>query len=240
VTRLAVWSGPRSISTALMRAWENRGDTLVLDEPLYAHYLAATGLDHPGRDEVIATGPTDWPAAVARLLEPMPDGVAVVYQKHMAHHLLPDLDHDWVAQLTNVLLIRDPREVVASYIRARPDVTVEDVGFPQQVQLYDELVAAGAAPRVIESSDLLGAPERFLRSWCDDIGVAFTDRMLSWPPGPRDSDGVWAEHWYESVWQSTGFAPQRERQVDLAGAAAKVAEACMPLYRALWDVRWQP
>ena len=238
--RLAVWSGPRSISTALMRSWENRGDTMVMDEPLYAHYLAATGLDHPGRDEVIAAGPADWETAVDRLFEPVPDDVAVVYQKHMAHHLLPARDRSWINRLTNVLLIRDPREVVASYVRARPNVTADDIGFPQQMQLYSELAAAGTTPLVIESSDLLHDPERYLRSWCDDLGVAFTDRMLSWPPGPRDSDGVWARHWYQAVWRSTGFAAHQPTEIDLGPTASGVAEACMPLYRALYDVRWRP
>jgi hypothetical protein len=223
-----------------MRSWENRGDTIVLDEPLYAHYLAATGLDHPGRDEVIAAGPTDWQPAVDRLLEPAAEGVAVVYQKHMAHHLLTGRDRGWINQLTNVLLIRNPREVVASYARTRPNLNAEDIGFPQQLQLYAELTAAGPPPRVIESSELLRDPEHYLRSWCDDLGVAFTDRMLSWPPGPRDSDGVWARHWYEAVWRSTAFTAHQPREIDLEPTASAVAEICMPMYRALYDVRWRP
>ncbi|HEY7070382.1 MAG TPA: hypothetical protein VH479_09725, partial [Acidimicrobiales bacterium] len=154
VVRLAVWSGPRNISTALMRSWENRGDTAVVDEPLYAHYLLATGLDHPGRDEVIAAGETDWRRVVDTLLGPPPGGTRVYYQKHMAHHLLPGMDRDWVARLTNVLLIRDPREVVASYVRSRATVTVEDTGLPQQVRLHDEL-----SPPVLDAADVLRRPE---------------------------------------------------------------------------------
>ena len=146
--RLAVWSGPRNLSTALMRSWENRPDTVVVDEPLYAHYLGATGLDHPGRDEVIAAGETDWRRVVAGLAGPVPDGIRVQYQKQMAHHLLPEIDRDWVAGLTNVMLIRDPREVVASYVRARESVAVDDIGLPQQVALYDDLAGAGPAPPV--------------------------------------------------------------------------------------------
>ena len=146
VVRLAVWSGPRNISTALMRAWENRPDTVVVDEPLYAHYLAATGIDHPGAADVIEAGETDWRRVVASLLAPPPAGTTVTYQKHMAHHLLPDIDHAWIRELTNVLLIRDPREVVASYTKTRATVTPEDIGLPQQVRLYDEL-RAGAHRR---------------------------------------------------------------------------------------------
>lgn len=172
--RLAVWSGPRNISTALMRSWENRGDTVVVDEPLYAHYLQATGLDHPGRDEVIAAGETDWRRAVARLVGPVPGGAGVFYQKHMAHHLLPGMDRGWVSRLTNVLLIRDPREVVASYVRSRATVTVDDTGLPQQVGLHREL-----APPVLDAADVLRRPGPYLRALCDHVGVAFTARMLA-------------------------------------------------------------
>jgi Sulfotransferase domain len=238
VIRLAVWSGPRSISTALMRSWENRGDTTVVDEPLYAHYLLATGLDHPGRDEVIAAGDTDWRRVVDALVGPVPGGARVFYQKHMAHHLLPGMDRGWVARLTNVLLIRDPREVVASYVRSRATVTVEDTGLPQQVRLHGELAAAGQAPPVLDAADVLRRPEAHLRALCDHAGVDFTPRMLAWPPGPRDSDGVWGRHWYEAVWRSTGFAEHRPRQVRLTGPAAAVAEECLPLHRRLHEARW--
>jgi hypothetical protein len=138
VTRLAVWSGPRNISTALMRSWENRPDTVVIDEPLYAHYLKVTDLDHPGRDEVIGAGEADWRRVVAALLGPVPAGISVFYQKHMAHHLLPGIERGWVTGLTNVMLIRDPREVVASYVRSRADVTAEDLGLRQQVWILDK------------------------------------------------------------------------------------------------------
>lgn len=135
--RLAVWSGPRNISTALMRAWENRTDTVVVDEPLYAYYLATTGLDHPARDEVVAAGETDWRRVVETLLGPVPAGTAVFYQKHMNGHLLPEVDRSWIRRLTNVLLVRDPREVVASYVRSRADVQAADIGLQQQVRLLE-------------------------------------------------------------------------------------------------------
>lgn len=233
LVRLAVWSGPRNISTALMRAWENREDTVVVDEPFYAHYLAATGLDHPGRDEVIAAGETDWRKVVDALLGPVPDGVAVFYQKHMTGHLLPEIDRGWIRELTNVLLIRDPREVVASYTRARASVTPDDIGLPQQVRLHEELTAAGVPMPVVDAADFLRSPEAYLRALCAYAGVPFTERMLHWPAGRRESDGVWAPYWYAAVERSTGFAPYRPRNPDLTGPAAEVATACLPLYEHL-------
>jgi hypothetical protein len=238
VVRLAMWSGPRNISTAMMRSWENRPDSMVVDEPLYAHYLAVTGLDHPGREEVMASGDTDWRRVVAELLGPVPSGVDVFYQKHMTHHLTDDIDRSWIGSLANVLLIRDPAEVVASYLRSRATVTADDIGLPQQVRLYDELQAAGSAPLVIESSDFLRDPAGYLRALCAHVGVPFTDAMLSWPTGPRDSDGVWGRHWYGSVWRSTGFAPYEARKPLLSPAGAVVADRCRPLYERLHQARW--
>jgi hypothetical protein len=232
-----MWSGPRNISTALMRSWENRPDTVVVDEPLYAHYLDVTGLDHPGREEIVAGGETDWRRVVEALLAPAP-GLRVSYQKHMAHHLTPDIERAWIHRLTNVLLIRDPREVIASYVRTREHVTADDIGLPQQNVLYDELSAAGDEPRVIDAADFLREPERHLRGLCELVDVAFDECMLSWPPGPRETDGVWARHWYAAVWESTGFAPYRPREVELTGRPAAVAEECMPLYRRLHARRW--
>jgi hypothetical protein len=229
--RLAVWSGPRNISTALMRAWENRPDTRVVDEPLYAYYLHETGLDHPGRDEVIAAGETSWRVVVEQLTAPVE---GVFYQKHMAHHLLPQLPFDWIPSLTNVLLIRDPAQVVASYVRSRADVTEADIGVAQQATLYDHL---GADVPVIDAADFLRDPEGHLRWLCTHIGVEFTDRMLHWPAGPRVSDGVWAPYWYDAVLASTGFEPYRPRTVELAGAALAVAQRSRLHYDRLYENR---
>jgi hypothetical protein len=231
--RVAMWSGPRNISTAMMRAWENRGDCAVSDEPLYAHYLARTGLDHPGREDVIAQGETDWRHVVDTLLGPAPGAAPVWYQKHMTHHLLPDIDRAWIARLRNVLLIRDPREVVASYVKSRATVTAEDIGLPQQVALYDALSAAGHAPPVIDAGDFLRNPEGYLRALCGWLGIDFTPRMLHWPTGPRDSDGVWAPHWYAHVWASTGFEAPIARDVELSEGAAAIAEQCQAHYQRL-------
>ncbi|SDR23238.1 sulfotransferase family protein [Pseudoxanthomonas sp. CF125] len=235
--RLAMWSGPRNISTAMMRAWENRGDCAVSDEPLYAHYLDHTGLDHPAREEVIADGDTDWRRVVDALLGPAPGGTAVWYQKHMTHHLLPHMGHEWIAGLRNVLLIRDPREVVASYVKSRATVTADDIGLPQQVALYDELCAIGLPPPILDAGDFLRAPEPHLRALCDWLGIPFTERMLHWPPGRRDSDGIWAPHWYAHVWESTGFEAPVAKEISLSGAAAEVAEECRPCFERLHGLR---
>jgi hypothetical protein len=226
--RVAMWSGPRNISTAMMRSWENRPDTEVVDEPFYAAYLRATGLDHPAREEVIASQPTD-PVEVVRQLSA--DGTSpVIYAKHMTHHILREWPLDWVGDFRNVLLIREPSEVVASYVRSRESCEPEDIGLLQQVRLLDALPEE---PPIIDAADFLGDPEAHLRWLCDWLGIEFTDRMLSWPAGPRKSDGVWAPYWYGAVVRSTGFEPRRERRVELNEHDAGVAKACRPAYDAL-------
>jgi hypothetical protein len=239
--RIAMWSGPRNISTAMMRAWENREDCAVSDEPLYAAYLATTGLDHPGRDEVIANGETDWRKVVGTLLGPAPGGMQVWYQKHMSHHLLPEMDTDWVLDLRNVFLIREPTEVVASYLKSRATATPDDIGLPQQGRLFDLLrERSGETPIVIDAADFLRAPEAHLRELCVRLGIEFTPRMLSWPAGARDSDGIWAPYWYDAVWKSTGFEPWRPRDAELTGEALAVADACKPIYERLHRFRMIP
>jgi len=232
--RLACWSGPRNISTAMMRAWENRDDCEVVDEPLYAWYLDHTGLDHPARELVIAAGESDWRAVVAALTGPWPGGPKVQYQKHMAQHLVPDLPRDWIGRLRNVLLIRDPAEVVSSYLRSRATATPDDIGVLQQLELYEQL---GAEVPVIDAADFLREPEAYLRWLCAYAGVPFTDEMLAWPPGPRDSDGVWAPYWYDAVLRSTGFEPYRPRQVELSPEGEAVVAATRPAYHHLHAAR---
>ncbi|MEM8925642.1 MAG: HAD family hydrolase [Actinomycetota bacterium] len=230
--RIAMWSGPRNLSTALMRSWENRYDTDVLDEPLYAHYLATTGLDHPMAAEIVAAGPAEIDAAVDRCVRP-PGVLPVSYQKHMSHHLLDDMDRSWLDELRNFLLIRDPVEVLASYTRIRDDVTLADIGLPQQMELAER------AELIIDAADFLRTPERYLRAMCSVLGIAFSDRMLSWPAGRRDSDGIWAPAWYDAVEASTGFQPPRseaERRAvveRLDPALAPLADEATALYREL-------
>jgi hypothetical protein len=230
-----MWSGPRNISTAMMRSFENRPDAVVVDEPLYSAYLTRTGLEHPARDEVIASQPADLATAVTGLLSDLPPGRRLHYAKHMTHHLPWEaengpLDLTWVEQFRNILLIRDPAEVVASYVQSREACEPPDIGLLQQVAVYDWLVAAGAEPPIIDARDFLHDPEAHLRWICDWLGIPFTPRMLSWPPGPRDTDGVWAPHWYDAVVASTGFAPWRPRAINLSAHDAHVVAACRPAY----------
>jgi hypothetical protein len=232
--RIAMWSGPRNISTALMRAWENRGDCAVSDEPLYAHYLAVTGLDHPAAAEVLAAGDSDWSRVVAALSGPVPGGQPIWYQKHMAHHLLPGRGLAWVHGLHNVFLVRDPALVVASYLKSRAVCTPADIGLLQQAELFDAVAQrSGKAPLVIDGERFLQDPGSQLKRICADAGVPYTDRMLHWPAGPRASDGVWAPHWYADVWRSTGFEPWRPREPQLDDTGRRVAEACRPAYATL-------
>jgi hypothetical protein len=228
---LAVWSGPRNISTAMMRAWGNRPDCTVVDEPLYAYYLAESGLDHPGREEVISAGETSWQDVVVDLTTARP---GIYYQKHMAQHLLPQLPREWIGSLTNVLLIRDPADVVASYARKRPQIDDADIGILQQVEIFDQL--ARRVP-VIDASDFLGDPRGHLAWLCAHVGVEFTDTMLSWPSGPRDTDGVWARHWYAEVLATTGFVPYRKRSEELSADARQMIERLRPHYERLRGAR---
>ena len=226
-----MWSGPRTVSTALMRAWENRPDTVVTDEPLYAFYLTATGLDHPGRDEVIASQPQDWRVVLRELTAgPLPPGVTIYYQKHMTHHLLPPVDRSALAGLRHAFLIRDPRSLLASYARVRSAPTLADLGLRQQAEIFEEF----GGP-VLDSADLLAAPEPALRALCAALGVPFSAAMLSWPPGPRASDGVWAPYWYDNVRRSTGFAPVTGAvpPPGLDPALEPLLDECMPYYEKL-------
>jgi hypothetical protein len=204
-----MWSGPRNISTAMMRAWGSRPDTAVCDEPLYAHFLKATGKDHPGAAEVLATHETDWRAVVVALTAgAIPDGKAIFYQKHMAHHMLPGMDREWVLSLRNVLLIRDPDAMLASLARIYPNPGLDDTGLPQQVELLEFIERrTGRPPAVVAAEEVLRDPPGALRRLCARMGVPYLEAMLRWEPGPRDTDGVWGPYWYASVYASTGFQP---------------------------------
>lgn len=232
--RIAMWSGPRNISTAMMRSFENRGDTAVWDEPFYAAYLAITGLDHPMREEVIAAGETDWRTVVARLMGPVPDKKAIFYQKHMTHHMLAQIERGWTRDVTNCFLIRRPENVLASYAAKREEVSLRDIGFVEQAEIFDQVAdQLGAAPPVIDAADVLADPAGVLGALCAATGIPFTARMLSWPAGRRASDGVWAAHWYGVVEQSTGFSPPRPDAPALPATLARIADTARPFYENL-------
>jgi Sulfotransferase domain len=226
VTRIAMWSGPRTISTALMRAFENRPDTVVTDEPLYGFYLARTQIPHPGREEIITSMPNEWPEVLRQLTElPLPPGKTVYYQKHMTHHLLPEVDRGALRALRHAFLIRDPRQLLASYARVRSAPVLADLGLEQQVEIFGRF----GGP-VVDAADILRQPGPMLAALCAALEVPFDPAMLRWPAGPRDTDGVWARHWYERVWQSTGFGPYREAAAELPESLEPLAAACQPFY----------
>lgn len=236
--RIAMWSGPRNISTAMLRSFGNRADAWVSDEPLYAHYLAHTGRDHPGRDEIIACHEPDWRRVVAVLTGPVPGGKPVWYQKHMSHHLLAHIERDWLLGMRNAFLIRNPRRMLASLVRVLPDPGLEETGLPQQVSLFEWLrERTGETPPVVDSRDVLENPRAALESLCAALGIGFSDAMLEWPPGRRDTDGVWAKHWYDSVEHSTGFAPYAPKQVTLDSRFDALLAECESLYAKLYDAR---
>lgn len=230
--RIAMWSGPRNLSTAMMRSFENRADCSVVDEPLYAAYLAKTGIDHPGRDEVIASQSCD-PAAVLAALTHGPVATPVFYQKHMTHHMIPSVPRGPLAALRHAFLIRDPERVLTSYAKVRHEPTLEDLGLPQQVELYETF----GGP-VIDAADLLRDPRTTLTRLCAALGIGFDEAMLAWPAGPRDSDGVWAKYWYAGVRASTGFAPHSPGAGDrLPDRLRPLLERCRPYYDALAPYR---
>ncbi len=238
--RIAMWSGPRNLSTAMMYAFAARGDCAVLDEPFYAAYLARTGLEHPMRQEILATQPTDPAEVVAQLLGPVPAQKPHFYQKHMTQHMIPGIPRDWAHEMVNVFLIRHPARVAASFSAKYDNPTLADIGFVQQVELYDQLAQAGAHPVVIDSGDIRRDAAGMLKRLCAAIGLGWTERMLHWPRGGHPDDGVWAAHWYGAVHDSTGFAPAEGPLPALDGARAALAEAAMPAYERLREVALSP
>lgn len=210
--RIAVWSGPRNLSTALMRSFSSRADCVVSDEPFYASYLATTGAKHPGREEVLASQSTDWRAVAETLsMGQAPLDRPVWYQKHMAQHMREEMLSGWLDRLDHALLVRHPSRVIASYLKVFPAMTLAETGLPWQARIFDHLrETRGRPPIVIDASDLRRAPEPTLRRLCGGLGIAWDPAMLHWPEGPHPQDGVWARHWYAGTWRSTGFEPATE------------------------------
>jgi len=232
MTNLAMWSGPRNISTALMYAFGNRTDCVAWDEPFYAFSLIHHGNDHPMRDAIIAANDSDWDTLVAKCSAPAVK--PLFYQKHMTHHMLRGFNRAWITKLTNAFLIRAPERVLASYSRKWSDVALRDTGFVEQAEIFDMVAQkTGKAPPVIDAEDVLEDPRRTLNSLCAACRIPFDEAMLRWPPGPKPFDGVWAPHWYNAVWASTGFARPEPTTIELPPHLAKIADAARPSYEKL-------
>lgn len=233
--RINLWSSPRNISTALMYAFAQRPDTAVVDEPLYAHYLAhqPTEAEHPGREQVMESQSQRGNEVVQQLLHHDYGSPYVVF-KQMTHHLV-DLDLGFLNNMTNVLLIRDPYEILASFGQVIDRVTAEDVGLPQQSELFDRLTVTGCLSAVVDARRLLDDPPAVLERLCDCLGIDYDDAMLSWPAGPKEYDGAWAEHWYAGVHRSTGFESRPRRVLELSPDLATVAEETHPIYQRLLE-----
>ena len=230
-TRIAMWSGPRNISTALMRSFGARSDTAVSDEPLYAHYLSHTGFAHPGADEITRVHETDWRSVVAELTGPVPGDRELWYQKQMAHHLLPHIEREWLDGCVNTFLIREPRAMLTSLLEKLDKVRIEDTGLPQQVELFRWVQErSGETPAVLDAREVLMDPRSVLGAFCARIGIEFDAAMLSWEPGLRTTDGCWAPYWYGNTLKSTGFAPYRVKQTEVPAAYEELARECEELY----------
>ena len=230
-TRIAIWSGPRNISTAMMRSWDSRADTTVVDEPLYAYWLHRTGAPHPGREEIVRASPTDWRTVVDVLTGPVPGGHAIWAQKHMTKHVLDEVDLDWLDGFRHLFLIRDPAEVLVSFAKVQPEVDLAETGLPQQVRLFEHVVrTTGRVPPVVDARDVQTAPRPALQAVCQALDVPFDPAMLTWDAGPRPTDGVWARYWYAAVERSTGFHPHRPATDPVPARLAPLLDRCRPLY----------
>lgn len=234
--RITMFSGPRNISTTMMRAFENRPDTIVHDEPFYAAFLNETGAQHPMRDDILAAQPHDWAAVEAALAAPPPSGEPVSFEKHIAFHFAHAPSLDWLDKARVFHLIRDPRAMVASYANKHSDVGPIAQSYEMQRRIDDRL---GGCP-VVDARDVLSDPPGMLRALCAALGIEFSDAMLSWPAGARESDGVWGSHWYDAVVASTGFKAPDDKAVSLSDDLERVAEKCAEDYAYFHARRLQP
>lgn len=235
---IAMWSGPRNISTAMMRSWENRSDCSVWDEPFYAHYLKQTGIAHPMAADIMATYESDLHTVINQIVSPPASGI--FYQKHISTHMLDHMPLDWLSQVHNVFLIRDPRHMVASYSEKRGEPNAADFGYPQLESIFNAAKAQGnKTPMVIDSKRFLEQPEAHLRYVCEQLNIPFEQQMLNWPAGARDSDGIWHTHWYDSVKNSTCFGAPRSELPELNEHQQSIVEECMPHYVMLSAVAMQ-
>ncbi|MAW93517.1 MAG: sulfotransferase family protein [Euryarchaeota archaeon] len=236
--RIAMWSGPRNISTAMMRAWENRLDTFVVDEPFYAHYLSKNRVEHPGREEVLLNGEIDSYKVSQGLVKDISNSHKVYYQKHMTHHLLDSVNRDWMKDVINCFLIRNPKDMIISYSKIHSDITRDLLGIEQQKEIFDYVQNfTGEVPPVIDSKDVLLDPRGVLTKFCNRIGIDFSEKMLNWPKGSRDTDGIWGKYWYNNVINSTGFNPYTVKNSEVPDEYKSIYKESLKLYEDLHYLR---
>jgi hypothetical protein len=232
--RIAMWSGPRNLSTAMMRSFGSRSDTFVSDEPFYGCFLKQAGADHPLREETIAAMDCDWGSVMQPLRGNPQDASPVWYQKHMWHHMAGPVGYDDFDGFTHAFLIREPERMIASYLRKREAAAFENFGLDRQAEFFArEADRLGTAPPVIDANDVLTDPQGVLSKLCAALGIAWDPAMLNWTPGGRATDGPWAPHWYGAVERSAGFGRAERGPVDLPGDAQLLAERCRPYYERL-------
>jgi hypothetical protein len=238
--KIAMWSGPRNISTAMMRSWGNRPDCFVCDEPLYAHYLQVTGFPHPGASETLAAHQTDWRRVVTWLTGEIPEGKSLFYQKQMAHHLLPHIETEWLNCVENCFLIREPEEMLTSLVEFIPQPVLTDTGLPQQWQIFQQILKTrNEIPPVLDARDVLLDPGAMLHKLCDRLGIEFYESMLQWPPGPRATDGAWADFWYAKVYQTTQFGQYQRKADRVPESMQGLLKSCRAIYDRLYEFRLQ-
>ena len=237
-TYIAMWSGPRNLSTALMRSFENRTDTAVIDEPFYAHFLKQTNLNHPGRNEIISTLDSNWDNIVLKITGPIPENKSIWYQKHMAQHNLEGCDLNWIKSFHNCILIRDPKYVIPSYNKEYSLSDEKLLGYCQQLNLIRILEdEEGITPPIFDATDILEKPEQALKKICISVGIRFSQKMLKWPKGKRKSDGIWAKYWYRNVENSSGFKPFQKKNIVIDKKLIPLYKKCLADYNRMYEKR---
>ena len=236
--RIAMWSGPRNISTAMMRSWGSRSDTFVIDEPYYAYYLSQNDLDHPGREEVLKEGELDVKKISNGLVNDTNGNCSIYYQKHITHHLLDSIDRDWMKSVVNCFLIRDPKDMIISYSRVHPDLTMHLLGLEEQNEIFEHVKdITGEIPPIIDAKDVLMNPRDILGKLCSKIGIIFSEEMLTWSRGSRETDGNWGKYWYKNVVNSTGFNQYKPKTEAVPAKYQNLYEECLSLYNNLHNLR---
>ena len=236
--RMAMWSGPRNISTAMMRAWDSRADTFVIDEPFYAYYLNETNLDHPGKERVIHEGELDLEKISNGLVGDVSNSCSIYYQKHITHHLLDSIDRGWMKSVKNCFLIRDPKDMILSYSKVHPDLNMHLLGLEEQNEIFEYVRdLTGEIPPIIDAKDVLMNPRDLLIKFCDKIGVLFSEEMLSWSRGIRKTDGSWGKYWYKNVVKSTGFNNYKPKIEKVPKKYEELYSDCCLLYEKLYSLR---